>query len=221
MRLACVKHSASVRSEPGSNSQVHTPASLPAYYPKPHLNPIQQHPPTIPIPTKPPANTQPTNNTHHNASQHHSSAAHASHPPSSITTTTNRPPQQTTENKKSHMPKPAIPSKTRTTRKHQNALPNNRLGFKRTRPLLECLVAEPTSKPLRVGKPHLVRAAVLSGRNHRSQGPLFSGPASGEGAVVGRRLLGASPAGVKHLFQKLLPLLHSSRSRIRQAIDLK
>ncbi len=50
MRLACVKHSASVRSEPGSNSQVHTPASQPAYKSQRQtLAPIQtQRSPAIP-----------------------------------------------------------------------------------------------------------------------------------------------------------------------------
>ncbi len=48
VRLACVKHSASVRSEPGSNSQVHTPASLPAYktqcLPNPNTKPNAHQP---------------------------------------------------------------------------------------------------------------------------------------------------------------------------------
>src|SRR4051812_19895186 len=84
-RLACVKHAASVRSEPGSNSQVHRTAAQRPQRPTReliHNPPSHRHPA---IPTRPPGTKIPHGKTPTQGPQTPGSAARASHSPSQQT----------------------------------------------------------------------------------------------------------------------------------------
>ena len=67
-RLACVKHAASVRSEPGSNSQVHTPDNLTAIQLRTTLHSLSHQ-------QSQPSQRQPDTKPDHTQRHHHLSAA--------------------------------------------------------------------------------------------------------------------------------------------------
>ena len=125
MRLACVKHAASVHSEPGSNSQVHSPPpglnpaadpNRPALF---NLSPTHSQPPQQHNQDQA-KNTQGTSTSQHQ----HPSADRASHPSQGLNPTTNK------QNTQSSSPAPSHPIKEQPRTKHFQ----NRCNFKTATP---------------------------------------------------------------------------------------
>ena len=164
VRLACVKHAASVRSEPGSNSQVHQTSGIRRRR-SPTRELTSQYP-SIPSPpghpAKPPGTDPATTTPTRQASTHQ--AAPPAHP-TPHPRHRNRSSQNTPQN-----PPPNHPTQNRQTATLTlNALPKPDAVFNERLPCGRpeaCRLGPTGTRPCRVGSPAFQRGRELSGVNH-------------------------------------------------------